>query len=117
MTTNPPTSVDFHQANTLIDFLIVANITLPARELGNWRRVPVNDRCLTHLRGQPHQGQGVPEITNGVLTYWRSVPSQQLLLVSAFNVIQSKLNLTGLKPGRKPSAPRQRRAPLLSDFC
>lgn len=111
------TAQDFHSADTLAKFLELTSITIPPRVLGDWRRVPDSQRILTTLRGQPHQGNGVPEITDGITTWWRRVPSNELILVSTSNVHHEHYRVP-TSPRPRSTSPRKPRTPLLlADFC
>ncbi len=126
MTTEPlpyhtPTALDYHTAESLHSFLDLSGLILQPYSFLHWKRV--THRPTTSLRGQPHQGLGVPELTNGVLTYWRRLSDQSLILVSAFNVQPApRLPLSFLnritKKSTSPRTPRHtsRKPLLLADF-
>lgn len=116
-----PTALDYHTAESLHAFLELSGLILPPHAYLNWKRITT--RPTTILRGQPHQGLGVPEITNEVLTYWRRLSDNNLILVSAFNVRPApRVSLTFLgkldKARPRVRSPRTRTPSLLlADFC
>lgn len=107
---------------SLTEFLTHFSLTLPAKEAKNWRAIPADEQVINHLRGQPHMGDVIPCITDGVHAYVIRLSDGLPYEVHCTNLTKWKSVLRAIKreDDGKKFYPRKRRVrsfeSLLDDF-